>query len=744
MQAGKNIDLTANRDITLTSAQNTSLLTGSNKSSGGSVGVGIGVGSGGFGISVSASLNKGKGHESGNGTTHTETLLNAGQAVNLVSGRDTTLTGAQVSGETVRADVARNLTMTSEQDSDRYDSKQQNASVGGSFTFGSMTGSASVNLSRDKMHSNYDSVVEQTGIFAGKGGFDVTVGEHTQLNGAVIGSTATADNNKLDTGTLGFSDIHNRADYKVEHQSIGLSTGGSIGGQAIGNMANTLLAGVNKDGHDSGTTKAAVSEGTLLIRDQDKQAQDVANLSRDAENANGSISQIFDKEKEQKRIQQAQLIGEISTQVSDIVRTQGAISAAKDARDKMGNITDADRDQAQKDWVKAHPGQTPDESAINGQVYQNFYDQAFNATGLGTGGAVQQGIQAATAVVQGLAGGDIAAAIANGSAPYLAEAIGHRMGIDNNPEAKAVAHAIVGAALAAAQGQNAAAGATGAALGEITAGILKDQLYGDTPAADLTETQKQTLSALATLSSGLAGGLAGDSTESAVYAAQAGKTTAENNDMSLPGGLMSYGQAVASWDQYAQDNNLTLEQKQAGLDKLAQGDLPAGQNPATGLLTAWGAGATTIVVPVLLPATATVGSVIGAGAIGGSANVFNQLNSGEAFSATDALIATGISGLTQGKGLWLTETASITGAYVGAKLQGKDATAPMIGAGLGTLGGATIGKGVERLQTTIPQFAIPKLTGAVAESAGSEYLGSSAQNLTEKVQQKLEKKNDAK
>ncbi|WP_166653736.1 hypothetical protein [Erwinia rhapontici] len=29
-------------------------------------------------------------------------------------------------------------------------------------------------------------------------------------------------------------------------------------------MANTLLAGVNKDGHDSGTTKAAVSEGTLV------------------------------------------------------------------------------------------------------------------------------------------------------------------------------------------------------------------------------------------------------------------------------------------------------------------------------------------------------------------------------------------------------------------------------------------------------------------------------------------------
>ncbi|UNK63064.1 hypothetical protein [Buttiauxella ferragutiae] len=200
----------------------------------------------------------------------------------------------------------------------------------------------------------------------------------------------------------------------------------------------------------------------------------------------------------------------------------------------------------------------------------------------------------------------------------------------------------------------------------------------------------------------------------------------------------------AVWNQYAVDNNLTPEETQAGLNRIAKGDMPAGQAPATGLITAWGAGATTVVAPVLLPATATAGSVIGAGVIGGSANVFNQLNSGGPFSATDAVIATGISGLTQGKGFWFTEAASITGAYAGAKLQGKDATAPMIGAGLGTLGGAAIGKGVERLQTTTPQFNIPKLTGAVAESAGSEYLGNSAQNLAEKVQQKLEKKSDEK
>ncbi|EEY7122023.1 filamentous hemagglutinin, partial [Escherichia coli] len=195
IKAGNNVLLQANRDVNLVSAENTSKLEGKNTSGGGSVGVGIGVGAGGWGISVSASANQGKGSEKGNGTTHTETTVDAGKQLTIISGRDTTLTGAQAGGETVKVDAGRHLTLTSEQDSDHYDSKQQNASAGGSFTFGSMSGSASVSLSRDKMHSNHDSVQEQTGIFAGRGGFDVTTGQHTQLNGAVIASTATADKN---------------------------------------------------------------------------------------------------------------------------------------------------------------------------------------------------------------------------------------------------------------------------------------------------------------------------------------------------------------------------------------------------------------------------------------------------------------------------------------------------------------------------------------------------------------------
>ncbi|MBZ8302966.1 hemagglutinin repeat-containing protein [Escherichia coli] len=561
IKAGNNVLLQANRDVNLVSAENTSKLEGKNTSSGGSVGVGVGVGSGGWGISVSASANQGKGSEKGNGTTHTETTVDAGNRLTIISGRDTTLTGAQAGGETVKVDAGRHLTLTSEQDSDRYDSKQQNASAGGSFTFGSMSGSASVNLSRDKMHSNYDSVQEQTGIFAGRGGFDVTTGQHTQLNGAVIASTATADKNRLDTGTLGFSDIENRADFKTEHQSAGLSTGGSVAGNFLGNMANNLLVGANHEGHAESTTQSAVSAGNITIRDTQSQKQDVADLNRDAAHANQTLSPIFDREKEQQRLQMAQLIGEIGNQVADIVRTEGQIAGEKAKRDPAAlNQARAELEAAGKPFTEQ-------------DVVQRAYNNGMAASGFGTGGKYQQAIQAATAAVQGLAGGNLSAALAGGAAPYIAEIIKQ-----TTPDGagRVAAHAVVNAALSLAQGKNALAGAAGAATGEVV-GMIATQMYGQ-PVSELSETEKQTVSTLATVAAGLAGGLVGDSGASAVAGAQSGKTTVENNALSLPSGMVSYGQAVASWNQYADANNLTPEQKQAGLDKLAKGELPEGAN----------------------------------------------------------------------------------------------------------------------------------------------------------------------
>ncbi|MCK6925634.1 VENN motif pre-toxin domain-containing protein, partial [Enterobacter roggenkampii] len=59
--------------------------------------------------------------------------------------------------------------------------------------------------------------------------------------------------------------------------------------------------------------------------------------------------------------------------------------------------------------------------------------------------------------------------------------------------------------------------------------------------SELSEEEKQTVSALATLASGLAGGLVGDSSANAVAAAQAGKTTVENNSLSEAADYLATG-----------------------------------------------------------------------------------------------------------------------------------------------------------------------------------------------------------
>lgn len=545
LKAGKDLTLNAAQDINLTSAADTNKLTGSNSSKGGSIGIGITAGPNGAGITVSASVNAARGSEKGNGTSWNETTLDAGQNVNLTSGRDTVLKGAQVNGDKVTADVGRDLTLSSLQDSDKYNSKQQSMNAGASYTWGAGSGSGSFSISRDKMKSNYDSVQEQTGIFAGKGGFDISVGNHTQLDGAVIASRADADKNRLETGTLGFTDINNKAEYKVEHQGVGFSSGAGVAGNLVSNMASTMLAGMGGSGHAEGTTQSAVADGAIIIRDQANQKQDVSTLSRDTDHANGSIDPIFNKEKEQKRLQTAQMIGEIGNQVADIARTNGKIAATEAANEKMKNAGSDARNAAISQLKK--DGKEVTDQAIHDQMYQTFYNEAFNQSGMGTGQSTQRAITAATAAIQALAGGDIKAAIAGGAAPYIANAIANAIP-EKDLKGRVLAHAVVNAALAAASGRDAASAAAGAAVGELVGKIAVDKLAGKIAVdgfgkqvSELSEEDKQTVSALATLASGLAGGLVGDSSANAVAAAQAGKTTVENNSLSEAADYLATG-----------------------------------------------------------------------------------------------------------------------------------------------------------------------------------------------------------
>ncbi|WP_325911009.1 two-partner secretion domain-containing protein [Klebsiella aerogenes] len=652
LQAGGSALLNAARDVNLFSAENASTLSGKNESHGSSFGVGINFGQGANGLTVSASANAGKGHEKGNSLTHNETTLSAGERVTIVSGRDTTLTGAQVSGHQVTMDVGRNLTLTSEQDSDNYDSKQRSGSVGTSGSMGG--GSGSLNLSQSKMHSTWASVEAQTGIFAGEGGFDVKVGGHTQLNGSVLASTAAAELNRLDTGTLGFRDIKNYAEYSVEQQSAGVSTSGSVAGQFLGNAASGLLMGANGSGSDSSLTRAAVSEGSIVIRDGANQQQDVTGLSRDAAHANQMLSPIFDKEKEQNRLATAQKIGEIGRQVSDVLVTQGKLNAQAAQSDP------AARAAARAKLVAGGNG-SPSEEQISAQVSRTAtadYD---------TGGKYQKVAQAVTAAMQGLAGGNLAQAASGAVSPYVAEII-HSQTTDSatgkvNVEANAMAHAVWGAIAAASGNNSALAGAAGAVSGELLGRWIAAEYYPDVKTEELSEEQKSTISALSTLAAGLMGGLSGGSSADAVAGAQAGKNAVENNAFGA-----SAGTNLGFWFSQTPD-----------CDTDCKGNLAENVAKGNAVVSAHLAG--TVGLGIL-----PKGALITA-AIGGGANTAIQYATTREVNYTDALIATWVGAATSKTGWLGTVGWNAAGGATSSYIKGDDpivgAITSSVGSGLG-------------------------------------------------------------
>ncbi|HHA2808737.1 TPA: hemagglutinin repeat-containing protein [Stenotrophomonas maltophilia] len=299
---GDNVALAARDNITLRSETEDHTQSSKNKSGSGEIGFSIGAQTGWY---VSASTAKGKG--SGNGTTHVETVVDADRNLTVISGKDTTLQGAQLSGDKVVASIGGNLSIISEQDTDDYASKQTQA--GGTFVYGS---GGTVNIGQQKVESHLRSVQEQSGIVAGSGGFNITVGGNTHLEGGVIGSTADASKNRLDTGSLTVVDIENESRAKTSGGGIGtgMSSGGGIS-NPLGSAAGaglSLLGGTKKN--DSSTTRSDIAAGTVVVRDGNESA--LAGLDRTATgfDTDSALSAV-DLRKMQERAEVMQLGGQL-------------------------------------------------------------------------------------------------------------------------------------------------------------------------------------------------------------------------------------------------------------------------------------------------------------------------------------------------------------------------------------------------------------------------------------------------
>ncbi|PHN57068.1 hypothetical protein AO268_24130, partial [Pseudomonas sp. ICMP 8385] len=284
-----NTTLVAKNDIILESAQNTTERKNDSKNDKTSIGASFNIGEqNGFTLDLGAQIAKNMG--SGSSVTQVNSTLETGALV-LNSGQDTTLAGAQVRADSIKADIGGDLNIASRQDIDTQKSKQSSAGAGASicvppFCYGT-TVAASGSVAAGDMNSDYKAVTDQTGLYAGQGGYDINVGKTTTLQGAVIASEASADKNHLDTDRLLTSDIKNTSKIKSTSASAGIS--GSSSGLVMGPPMGAVLSE-----SDSSKTRAAVSEGTIVVRNPEG-ASDLVGLNRDTQNANKHLDKPDEK-----------------------------------------------------------------------------------------------------------------------------------------------------------------------------------------------------------------------------------------------------------------------------------------------------------------------------------------------------------------------------------------------------------------------------------------------------------------
>ena len=415
---------------------------------------------------------------------HTHIGSTAGKTT-IRSGGDTTLKGAQLIGKGVQADT-RNLHIESVQDTETYQSKQQNGNVQVTVGYGFSAGGS---YSQSKIKADHASVTEQSGIYAGEDGYQIKVRDNTDLKGGIITSGKSAEDkgkNLFQTATLTHSDIQNHSRY--EGKSFGIGASVAISGESMGqnrpadsgpgirlidvskgqNNNNAIGYGSDGDSKNS-TTRSGINTRNIHITDEAGQLARTGRTAKETEariytgidtetvdQHSGRLKNSFDKDAVAKEIN---LQREVTQEFG-----KNAAQATAAVSDKLGNTQSYERYQAAKTLLEAELQNTDSETGkaairaslgqVNAYLAENRsrYDTWKEG---GIGRSILHG--AAGGLTTGSLGGILAGSGTSLAAPYLDKAA-ENLG----PAGKAAVNALGGAAIGYAAGWNAGTAAVGA------------------------------------------------------------------------------------------------------------------------------------------------------------------------------------------------------------------------------------------------------------------------------------------
>jgi len=300
VNANNNITLDAGRDV-LIQAHSTNTITKVKGDSGGAeFGIAATVGTSGVALGVYGSANAANNNLDRDGAKHRNSQLSAGNALNITSGRDTTLRGANAEAEHVELDVGRNFTLASTQDTGNVDGEQRDINARVVVGAGA---SGSVSVGYGETSGSKAWVNQQTTLIS-RDKLDVNVNGHTQIDGAVLASKT--DSLNLDTNTIAYSDIKDHDKKTSSYLNVGISGSnekGSNSAQQQNNIQTGLPTasgqqkgggggyGVTVSGNYSNSdreqiNRATIGSGTITVRnDMVTGNNSIAGINRDVTKA---------------------------------------------------------------------------------------------------------------------------------------------------------------------------------------------------------------------------------------------------------------------------------------------------------------------------------------------------------------------------------------------------------------------------------------------------------------------------